>query len=319
MQKSKLKHLILAVVAALIVALSAGLSACTIKTNHPRAKITVEFNSVTYDIEYTLYRNMYPATVQHFIELADAGFYDDMIIHNYTSTDWFTGGYSYNADENDDLNYANAVSKSALEEYLEINSKEEAYYNLFNSGAITPTVYTKVSYDKNGNQTVSAENALPALIGEFSANDHTIKKGALSAGLGVLKMYYYSKGATNQKVAVVNSFGEILTHDYSYNCATSIFAMQTASSSSYTATSYCVFGNLRNDDASKALSDLKAAISDYITDKLGGTDSGFTVTNVAAEVDNLDSFAEEGGQAIQTTFTATKLPIIIRTVKITKY
>ena len=35
-----------------VVAFSAGFSACNIKTSHPRAKITVDFNNISYDIEY---------------------------------------------------------------------------------------------------------------------------------------------------------------------------------------------------------------------------------------------------------------------------
>ena len=73
------------------IAVSASLSACAVKTSHPRAKISISFNEVTYDIEYTLYRNMYPQTVRHFIELADAGFYDNTVIHDYRSNDWEIG------------------------------------------------------------------------------------------------------------------------------------------------------------------------------------------------------------------------------------
>jgi cyclophilin family peptidyl-prolyl cis-trans isomerase len=308
----RIKSIIFAVTACAVAALSASMSGCTIKTKHPRAQITIEFNEVTYKIEYTLYRNMYPATVQHFIELADAGYYNNMIIHDYKSNDWFTGAYSY-----DSTTYADSYSDSSMSAYLETNSKEQAYYNLFTEGKFSATVYSQLSY--NGDkQTVDKANALPTLIGEFSANDHNIDKGALTAKFGVLKMYYYSKGDTNQKVAIKNSFNEIMEHDYKYNCATSTFGIQVGDSSSYGTTSYCVFGQLRNDSASDTLEDLKDAISDYITDNLDGTTSKFS-TSVSTYVDNLDTFASETGRSIQTNFTMTTVPLIVKSVKITKY
>lgn len=313
MQKT-IKRVIFAVTAAAVVSVSAALSACTIKTKHPRAEISIEFQGVTYDIEYTLYRNMYPATVQHFIELADAGFYDNTVIHDYKSNDWFTGAYTYKGEYT--TNYEQAYADGAMQEYFEEHSNEEQYYALASS--LTPTVYKNLSYDGKGNQTVNVADALPTLIGEFSANDHTIDKGALSAGYGVLKMFYYSKGDTNQKVAIKNSFGELMEHDYKYNCATSVFGIQTGTTSSYSATSYCIFGQLRNDSNKEKLQNLQEAISDYITDNLGGSSSKFT-TSVTMEVDNLDTFAEEGGQGISVTFAATAQPIVVKSVKITKY
>ncbi len=310
----KLRYVFLSLALTLVVVLSAALSACTIKTKHPRARISIEFNGESYNIEYTLYRNMYPQTVQHFIELADSGYYNNMIVHDYKANDWFTGAYSYNADAN--LTYAAAYSGGTVKEYLEKNDKEAQYYSLFENGTFTPSVYEHLSYDAGRNEYVAAENALPTLIGEFSANDHKIEKNAVTAGYGVLKMYYYEKGDTNQKVAIKNSFGQLLEHDYRYNCATSVFGIQTASSSSYTESKYCVFARLRNDKAKGVLDDLLAAIADYSESITDGT--SFT-SSVSTTVDNLDKFAEQGGQAINVNFTTTSLPIIIKSVKITKY
>ena len=245
-----------------VVAFSAGFSACNIKTSHPRAKITVDFNNISYDIEYTLYRNMYPQTVQHFIELADAGFYDNMIVHNYnTSTDWFTGAYSYNAvSETSDEVYATydkayGGGENALLEYLENNSKEEEYYALAANNTLTPTVFKKIGYDDKGKPV--PQDALATLIGEFSANDHKIEKNPLEAKMGCLKMFYYEKDESNKKATIVNSAGQILEHDYQYNCATSIFSMQVGNTTSYSKDKYCVFATLRND---KAQEDRKSVV-----------------------------------------------------------
>lgn len=307
----KFKHVLISFALAAVVSVSAAASACTIKTKHPRAKITIEFNEQTYNIEYTLYRNMYPQTVQHFIELADEGFYNDMVIHNYSSTDWFTGGYSY-AD-----GYETAYTTAGtLRDYLDEYSKEGQYYSL--ADKLTPSVYKQLRYEGN-KEVVSGEDALPTLIGEFANNDHRIEKGAVTADFGVLKMYYYDKGTDNhQKVAIENSFGQILEHDYRYNCATSVFAIQTSESSSYSESNYAIFARLRNDKAEDTLNALADAIDDYISDNYSSTSKSFT-TSVTTQVDKEDRFAEEGGQAIDVTFTLTAKPIIIKSVKITKY
>lgn len=312
----KIKHVIITFALAAVVAFTAALSACTIKTKHPRAAITISFNNETYKIEYTLYRNMYPQTVQHFIELADAGYYNNMIVHNYGTTDWYTGGYSYEAtDEN--FAYTTAYEKSDMTDYLDEYSKEGQYYSLYESGKFTPSVYKQISYNSSNHEVVKSDDALPTLIGEFSANDHKIKKGALTAAYGVLKMYYYDKGTTNQKVALKNSFKQILEHDYKYNAATSIFTIQTSHSSSLNSTNYAIFARLRNDKQKDKLDDLLEAIEDY-RDGLSDTNKSFT-SSVSTAVDKLDSFAVDEGRSISQTFTMTSLPIIIKSVKITKY
>lgn len=317
-----LKRISITLALAAIFAVTAALSACTITTKHPRATISVEFEGVTYDIQYTLYRNMYPKTVQHFIELADSGFYDGMIVHDYETNEWYTGGINYAAEEGGSPteNYASAYTTAALREYLTENDKEREYYNLFNSGALTPSVYSRLVYDKDGNATVSAEDALPTLIGEFRDNDHNIEKGALTSKFGVLKMYYYDKGTVTdyKKVAIKNWNGEIMEHDYRFNCATSVFSIQCSSSSNLGESRYCVFGQLRNGEARGKLEQLLDAIDDYIEDNYSSSTS-FTTTVSDFQVDNLDNFAEEDGRGLEEDFTLTASPIIIRSVKINKY
>ena len=312
----KIKCALMTCALAVIVAFSVAFPACSLKSNHPRAKITVSFNSVSYEIEYTLYRNMYPQTVQHFIELADSGFYDNMIVHNYTtSTDWFTGAYGFNSShEEGTLTYEDAYASgaTALREYLSANSKEQAYYNLAAEGALTPTVYKKVGYDEKGKP--KPEDALPTLIGEFSANDHKIENNALTATTGALKMFYYEKEVPNKQVAIVTGSNQILEHSYQYNCATSVFTMQVGSSSSYSAEKYCVFGDLKNDSAKETLNELLDAIADYL-DNEGWTTSSFT-TSVSTAVDELDTYSNPKDEV---KFAIPRIPLIIESVKITKH
>ncbi len=313
MIKNHFKKIIMGATLAAVVAFSATSAACNMETAHPRATITVEFNSQTYDIDYQLYRNMYPQTVKHFIELADNGFYNDMIVHNYTSNDWFTGAYSYNAGES---SYSEAYDNGNMKSYLEEdNNKEQAYYALAET-VLTPSVFSSYKYDEKGNKV--AGDKMGNLVGEFKSNQHTIEKGELSARLGTLKMFYYEKKKdedtqVSQKVHVVKD-GKLYTDwDYKYNCATSLFSMQVGGSSSYSAADYCVFAELLDDGARDALNELLEAVKDYASDN-----SGFSKTVADVAVDLYDDFSEfNRGQEVN--FTMTSAPIIIKSVKIKKY
>ena len=323
----KIKKLFAAISLAALVGVSAGVSACG-TSKHPTAKITIEFNNETYVIEYMLYRNMYPQTVQHFIELADSGFYNDMIVHDYKNSDWFSGGYSYNGyyteynsaedkDETKQSNYSSSFTSSLMGDYLEYNNKEAAYYSLADKGTFSASVYNGSipDVDSNGNVKVSNAYALPTVIGEFSANNHRIEddKG-LTADYGTLKMFYYKKDI--KSVFVKNSFDQVLYADYNYNCATSLFALQVDSYSSYSASNYAVFGKLKNDKAKDHFEDLLDAVDDYVTNL--GSSSTWTTT-VTTNVDKLDTYADDGGRDIEVSFTMTSMPIIIKSVKITKH
>lgn len=284
-------------------------SACAIESKHPSVRITVEFDDNTYELRYTLYRNMYPNTVRHFIELADNGYYDDMIVHDYRASDWLTGGFSYVADE-----YARGAESGsgALAEYLEEHSKEQSYMDLFEAGSLTPSVYGKYSYDEKHNQILAAEDALPTLIGEFHNNiNQVIDNGALLAEFGALKMYYYSKDSTN-KVYVTPTSDQNLLADYKKNCATSIFSIQVGSGSSIDEDDYCVFARLDN---SEDLTKLMDAVEEYESDT--GADA-ISVNDVSC--DNLvEVFSDEASdRGIEIDVTLPASPIIIRTVKVTK-
>ena len=315
MFKKFIKRLVCAAAIVSAVGVSVSMSGCTIETNHPNAKITIEFNGETYEINYKLYRNMYPQTVRHFIELADAGFYDNTIIHNYTSNDWYGGGYSY-IDGDGDESYSNSFKYAS---YYDVpssgstngSSKEKAYYELFQSGALTASVFKPGTIASA--EYCTSQTALSTLIGEFTSNDHTIDNGALESQYGGLRMYYTSK-STSEIVTVLTGKGQYLEHNYKYNCATSLFAIQVGSSSSLSDDDYCLFGVLKNSDATEVLEDLQDDIEDYI-DSLK-TDFTYTVSNI--NIDNYEEVSDDDKGA-DTSYTVTSMPIIIRSVKITKY
>lgn len=331
MKHANLKKIVIGLVSALVVTFSAtAASACRIETNHPQVEITYEFNSETYAVKYNLYRNMYPNTVRHFIELAENKFYDNTVIHNYSTADWFGGAYEY-----DEERYA-ALSGNAsqMSEYFEEFSKEDAYVQLFNDNKLTPSVFSNMTQFDNDKklgeykvkyataagkfQTVKEEDALPYVIGEFGNNiNQEIKNGKLTAEYGCLKIFYYKK-TTTQKVYVTPTDDQIVMADYKNNSATSVFSVQAGSSSTYSANDYTVFGTLESD---KTFESLIEAIAEYKSDNHGSSSSSDFVLTTTARVDNLDDFSikSEADKGITVSFSVPLQPIIIKTIKITKY
>lgn len=282
------------------VAVSATMTGC--KNGHAEAEITIEYDGVSYVLEYTLYRNMYPQTVQHFIELADTGFYNNTIIHDYQTSNWYGGGYKYIADD-----YAAAYDegKDGLREYLDWQNedgacKEKEYYNLADpaKGVITPTVYDSISEGKY-------VNPYRTLIGEFSSNQHKIENGALKNSYGALKFYYQSiTGDEGKKHVYLNKEGSGfgVQGEYRYNCATSLFSIQTGTSTSSDST-HCIFATLDNTDTLKSLRTAVQKSYDY--------------TDVKLYVNNYDEIL--GPNKSETSYRLTKKPIIVKSVRITKY
>ena len=314
--KSKIfKKIALCFASALIVCSVGAASACRPETDHPEVRITYEFNGTTYAVDYKLYRNMYPHTVRHFIELSDEGFYDNIIIHDYQSNDWFTGGYSYDADD-----YAAKIdNESQMREYFDLpredenlfgHSKEDAYVQL--AGKLSASVYGNVGADGQ----VIADTKLPTVMGEFYNNIHQdIEKGALNADYGCLKMYYYEKKST-QKIYVTPTSDQTILADYKKNCATSIFALQTSTSSpTYSEKNYTVFAQLKETETFDNLVD---AVKAYVDDLDKSTDFYIQTT---VRVDNNDTFSNkaENDKGTEVTFRVPKKPIVIQSVKVTKY
>lgn len=275
---------------------------------HAEAEITIEYDGVSYVLEYTMYRNMYPQTVQHFIELADNGFYNNTIIHDYQTSNWYGGGYNYVAgvsaeddEAEDESSYSWAYANDSLLEYLERNSKEKDYFNLADpaKGIITPSVYGDLREGK-------LADPYRTLIGEFTQNNHKIENGALKNSYGALKFYYVSKSAedTSYKKVYLDKYGSALgvMGEYRYNSATSLFSIQTGTSTS-TDSTHCIFATLDNADTLRSLRTAVTKSYDY--------------EDVNVYVDNYDEIL--GANKSQATYRITKKPIIVKSVKITKY
>ena len=78
---------------ALVLAGSVAMLAGCTTSNYPEVTITYSFNGEDYAVHYVLSRVDAPKTVQHFIELADAGFYDGLVVHDYQNYTMKAGGY----------------------------------------------------------------------------------------------------------------------------------------------------------------------------------------------------------------------------------
>ena len=270
---------------------------------HPEAQITISFDEQDYVLNYKLYRNMYPQTVQHFIELTQNGFYDGTIIHNYQSNYLYGGGYDY---EVAGTTYEEAYQEgeASMRDYYDAASKEEEYATLADpaKGKITPSVYTTIDDGKY-------VNPLNTLIGEFTSNQHKIDNGALKQTYGCLTMYYTAKSSdvVKNKRVYLDKYGSAfgVQGDYTYNSATSLFRIYTSNPQTPSSLSaYCIFGTLKN---TSALDNLKSAISS----------KSVTSTSVKIYVDNKDEFL--GANSNEATYSMASKPIVIKSVKITKY
>ena len=312
MKFGKIKKLITCIaLSATVACVAATAAGCSAETDHPEVSITYEFNGKTYVIEYTLYRNMYPNTVRHFLELTESGFYNNTVIHDMGGNDWFGGAYEYSKGE-----YASYTENGddAMKEYYETYSKESAYYDLFNAGKLSTSVYGNIAYSGE-TQILDSKYKMATLIGEFSDNQHSIDKGALTAEYGCLKMYYSNK-ETKDKVFVTPASGGIAHSDYSKNCATYVFGVQVGTTSTYVASQYCVFAKIKDDSA---LEKFVEAVEDY-NEEAYGTTVADHYTQPKVEVDKMESFSKEAAdKGIEETFRSPKTAIIIKSVKIVKY
>ena len=113
MKKTMKKVIGAALASACVFASATTFAGCT--TSHPEVQMKIEFNNKTYTLEYKLYRKIAPATVQHFMDLVDANYYDGLCVHDYQTNRWYTGGYEYDADNTEvygglvEKNYFDAV------------------------------------------------------------------------------------------------------------------------------------------------------------------------------------------------------------------
>lgn len=269
------------------------------ESDYPQIRITIQFNDNdsdtddTYVLNYRLNRKMYKQTVNHYIELIDAGFYDGTVIHDYQSNRMVGGGYTYNDVENDD--------------YRDLASLAEAYDAL----SLTPSVWADEEYTQ----------ALNTLYGETAANGHGIDgEGAYTNEKGALGTYTYldsSELPTPKPVVSAHKTSDGSDRKnipYQYNAVTSMFYLYTGSSTSADS-NFCVFGVLADDDSSTRFDELLDAIDAY-EQAMKDEDDNYSFTEVQdMRID--DAMTEFGYYTAE--FNIPKVKIVIESIEVTSY
>ncbi len=272
-----------------VVASATTFVGCT--TDRPEAEIKIAFNDKTYTLEYTLYRKIAPATVSHFIKLADEGYYKNLLVHDYADNKMYTGGYEYKADDLD-----GSLALKHEKNYFEIVSKYQSF---------PATVWD------DENRTIPTYT----VKGEFAKNNFTVQNGALKQSYGALTMYYTPKDTGEVTVKRADG-GYNKNVSYEYNSATSLFSINLSTTES-SDTAYCTFAKL-SAESKATLEKLQKAISSYISTL--GTDeeaqNQFT-QDVKVHINEYDPIM--GNTKDQDTYKVPVKPIVIKSVKITKY
>ena len=275
-------------------------TSCT--TNNPEVQMDISFNGTTYFLKYKLYRKLAPNTVNHFLALVENGYYNEMdgqsiCIHDYSTSKWYTGAYSYNAasEENGGLSYRDyfsIVSAYANKDFLSV----------WRDTDMSMPTYT--------------------LYGEFPNNGMEMAKGSfLAPSFGSLAMYYESKGdnADEFDVYVNRVDGEgIRKVKYEKNSATSMFSINLSSSS--TDKSHCTFATLLNDSSIEELEKLQAAVNKFIETNFPDSDEEGAQTftkEVEISYGQGDPFVDNAGLTAE--YDVPTTPIIIKSIKVLKY
>lgn len=281
---------------------------CT--TKYPEVTITYNFNGTDYAVSYKLSRYDAPKTVQHFIEVADTGFYDGLCIHDYDNNYLYTGGYTIEDGTIVEKDYFTAMKKA-----------EE------NGTKLTQTVWAKLSdIDENSPvyDTTAEADMVPlyTVYGEFKENGNITQNGAdYVHEFGALAMFYTNKEKDSTRVTTVRNSSKEYNYDayYSYNSATSLFYTFTGSSNASRDDNYCVFGKV-TDDGSKKLQELVEAINDFKNDleeETSFTESIHLNASTYLQYDPIENVRKSGLDKDYN--TPVNKPITVKSVKVTKY
>ena len=301
MKKNFLRRAVAVGATALIAVSSVAMFAGCTTSNNPEVTITYTFNGKDYAVDYVLSRVDAPKTVQHFIELADAGFYDGLVIHDYQDYTLKTGGYKLENGQLVEVDYLTTVK--ALEA---------------DGASFTQSVWA------------DEERTIPlySVYGEFSANGVEQENGKEYVhSEGALVMYYTPKkgqGGTDEQVwvqradgGVDNDGNEYQRLGYEYNSITSLFYTFTGESRTESDSVYCVIGKAKYY-TEQMEEGLLAAITEY-EDTLEEEDS-FTTELKNQPLNRYDYFRNVQTAGLTADYAAPILmPITVKSVKVTKY
>lgn len=284
MFKTKMKRVLCGALALCgVLGCTATMTAC--ETSHPKVEMQIEFNGKTYELEYKLYRKIAPATVEHFLTLAENGYYNGLCVHDYTSEKWYTGGYTY---ENDNLVY-------------------KKYYDIVKNYANFP-----VSVWEDSDKTLPTYT----LYGEFYENaDFTVENGALDQTFGSLTMFYTAKDVEQQVVIERHNGEGVALRNYEENSATSLFFISLASEKK-TDANYCTFATL-DEDSVETLEALKADVEEYISENYDDESDEVFAPETEVEIDADDAYV--GNKDNQEKYNVPQKAIVIKSVEVKKF
>ena len=268
------------------------------KSARPEVKMEISFNGNVYEVQYVLYRQIAPSTVAHFMTLVEHKYYDGLCIHDYdaSANRMYTGAYKY------DTAAAENVNGLVYQKYYDIVKEYKEF---------PTTVWT-------GKKGEEGSKALYTLYGEFEANHYSVKKGSLlSQTFGSLTMYYTDKGDVEKEAIYVNPINTNeweRYYEYEQNSATSQFFIS-LNTTSKKDSAYCTFAT-PTEDGKDELEDLMEDIQEYIEEHHSDDDDEF-VKDVTVDINRDDAFAANEEQV--TTYDVPKMPIVINSIKVTKY
>ncbi len=281
MLKSKLKKLLCAVLA--LSACVGTLSAC--ETSKPKVEMQIEFNGETYDLDYVLHRKVAPATVKHFLALAENGYFDGLCVHDYTNEKMYTGGYKY---ENDNLVY-------------------QKYYDIVKEYSNFPCSVWLDEQKANPTYTV---------YGEFFGNsEFKVENGAKSQEFGSLTMFYEDIDSDDRIIVERHNGEGTARYAYEDNCATSLFFIS-MSDETKTDSNYCTFATL-NEKSVDVLKELRSAIESYIESNYDEEADESFAPEKSVVVEETDPVL--GAQENEWEYNVPQSAIVIKKVSVKKY
>lgn len=259
------------------------LTAC--ETSKPKVEMQIEFNGETYDLDYVLHRKVAPATVKHFLTLAENGYFDGLCVHDYTNEKMYTGGYKY---ENDNLVY-------------------QKYYDIVKDYANFP--YSVWLDEQKATPTYT-------VYGEFFGNsEFKVENGAKSQEFGSLTMFYEDIDSDDRITVERHNGKGTAQYDYEDNCATSLFFIS-MSDETKTDSNYCTFATL-NEKSVDVLKELRSAIESYIESNFDDEDEDTFAPEKSVVVEENDPVL--GLQENEWEYNVPQSAIVIKSVKVKKY
>lgn len=305
MKKKFLRILSVVMGAAISLGAVGLLAGCT--SNEPEVRVVYSFNGKDYAVDYVLSRLDAPRTVQHFIELADGGYYDyddemdrGFVVHNFDREGgMYTGGYYLSGEELVEVDYTSRVKDLVGDKFT---------HSVWADQARTQPTYT--------------------VYGEFYNNGFRLTDERINHHTqGALVMYYTDKANAAVDVTVEridqgkdNNGNLYDTRRYAPNSAQAMFYTYLGASADSTAEqSYCVFG-MAKDFEGQLTNGLLKAIADYQASRAGDDEFNFTKEIADFTVNVHDFFETVRNADVRVTYdTPVEMPIVIRSVKVTKY